>query len=665
MASGWMVGRRDGVVSSHAAAERDCGRVPALVAEQARRTPGATAVDDPGRTVTYAELAGRAAGVAARLRDAGAGAETVVGVFLPRGSNLVAAELGVLWAGAAYLPLEPGSPSGRLAHICKDAGVGLVVTTREFANRLPTALYVIDLERVSGGTGTPESVRADQLAYVMYTSGSTGLPKGVMVEHGALGNFTSWYRHEFGLGPADRVAMLNAPGFDVSVADVWPALTSGARVVAADEETRLSPRRLRDWLAGEEVTVALLATPLAEAVLGLPWPSGARLRYLVAAGEALRARPAPGVPFTLVNGYGPTEATVLATWSIVEADGEGAPDIGGPVAGASAHILDERLRRVPPGEPGELYIGGVGVARGYLGQPERTAERFVADPFGGARLYRTGDVVRRRPDGSLDFLGRADEQVKIRGHRVEPGEVEMAVRRHPSIAAAHVVAHRGTTLAAYVVPREGAAAPSLPELRAFLADDLPDYMLPGACVPLPSLPLTPNGKVDAKALPDPDSAAAPVAGVAPETATERALAGLWCELLELPEVGVLDNFFDLGGHSLLMHVMQDRIATSLGVRTRVVELFEHPTVRALAHHLDHPDEPAGTGAGAGRGTGAGEDAGAGPGEGPDAGEGSGAGARRRDGLARLGRRRRAASGVDAPAPSEASEASEASEMRER
>ncbi|HEX7242084.1 MAG TPA: condensation domain-containing protein, partial [Longimicrobiaceae bacterium] len=422
--------------------------------------------------------------------------------------------------------------------------------------------------------------------------GSTGTPKGVLVTHGGLANLVGWHLEAFGVTEGDRATQLAGLGFDASVWEIWPCLAAGATLhLVDDEETRASPAALRDFLLEHGITVAFAPTPVAEGMLGLEWPEDAPLRTLLTGGDALRSWPAPGLPFALVNNYGPTENTVVATSGEVAPGGTArAPGIGRAVAGVRAYVLDGALEPAPAGVPGELYLGGAGVARGYLGDPAATAAKFVPDPFSpepGARLYRTGDRARRASDGALDFLGRTDAQVKVRGFRVEPGEVEAVLLRHPGVREAAVVARRdapgGTRLAAYVVPADG--GPSADALRAHARGLLPEYMVPSAWVFLPSLPLTPSGKTDRRALPAPVYEAAP-ASPAPRTPAEDLLAGIWGEVLGLGGVGTRDDFFALGGHSLLATQVVSRVRRAFGVELPLRALFEAPTVEALARRVE-------------------------------------------------------------------------------
>lgn len=574
------------------------------VADWARRTPEAPAVRWDGGELTYARLSALADPLAAELQRRGAGPETVVATCLPRGADLVTAELAILRAGAAYLPLDTENPADRLAYMCADAGVLLVVTSGRWADRVPPGLSTIELNALDEGLAGPAPVTLDarNLAYVIYTSGSTGRPKGVMVEHRSLANVVAWRRDRSGLGRSDRTAMIASPGFDASVTDVWPALTSGACICVPDQETRLTPARLQAWLLEHGVTVTEVPTPLAELLLDLAWPSRSALRLLITGGDRLHSRPRAEIPFRLLNEYGPTENTATSTAGEVAPRGraEGLPRIGGPIAGTTAHVLGAGMQPPPVGVEGELLLGGAGVARGYLGRPDLTAERFLPDPLAGepgSRLYASGDSVRRLADGELDFLGRKDSQVKIRGFRIELGEITAALRSHPAVGDAHVLVRAdaqagGSFLAAYVVPSDADRAPAADELRAHIARDLPAYMLPSAYVLLEALPLNRSGKVDQRALPAPDRQ--PVADrlVAPASALEARLAEIWREVLSVDRVGVEDSFFDLGGHSLLLAQVHGQLLEALGRPVPLVKLFEHPTIRSLARHLEGPSTPA-------------------------------------------------------------------------
>ncbi len=427
------------------------------------------------------------------------------------------------------------------------------------------------------------------LAYLIFTSGSTGRPKAAAMRHAGLANLAAAYGRLLGLGPEDRLSQVAAPGFDAAVAEVWPGLAVGAAVAFPPEGVLGAPGALASWLARQGITVCFLPTPLMEVVLGEPLPEGSALRWFWTGGDRLQGRPAPGAPWGLINAYGPTECTVAVTAGGVDAGGEGPPDLGLPLAGCRIHLLDRRGQTVPPGVPGELCAGGAGVGRGYLGRPDLTAERFVPDPFGppGARLYRTGDLARFRPGGRIDYLGRIDQQVKIRGVRIEPGEVEAALLSHPGIREAAVLPreHAGEKrLVAWLAGRGD--LPEAAELRDFLRRALPEAMVPAAFVVLPALPLTPNGKVDRKALPDPDWTAREEAVEAPRTPAEELVAGIWAALLGRERVGVDEDFFAAGGHSLLAARLVARLRDTFGVELPLADLFAHPTVAGLAREIE-------------------------------------------------------------------------------
>jgi amino acid adenylation domain-containing protein len=539
---------------------------------------------------------------------------------------MLAALLGVLAAGAAYVPLDPQYPRDRLALMVEDSGISVLLTQERLFAALPggAAADVVfldaDRERIGAEPDTwPEApVLAGSAAYVIYTSGSTGRPRGVVVPHGALAGFTAAARGAYGIGPGDRVLQFASIAFDASAEEIWPALLSGARLVLRTEEMLDSAGLFLDACRGAGITVLDLPTAYWHELVaeladteGAALPDGVRLTIIGgerALPERLRAwRERFGGRVRLVNTYGPTEATVVATLCDLHephGEGEGAANprhvpIGRPLGHARAYVLDARGEPSPVGVPGELHLGGGGLARGYLGDPARTAERFVPDPFGGgagARLYRTGDRVRWLPDGTLEFIGRTDHQVKVRGFRVEPGEVETVLARQPGVEDAAVVAREDAPgqlrLVAYVVPQPG-ASPSVAALRAALRAELPPYMVPAAWVTLDALPLTRNGKTDRRALPAPDAVPEErdTGGAAPQSDVERAIAEAWQAVLGVESVGLDDNFFDLGGHSLLLARLRSRLAGRFPREVSIVVLFRYPTVRSLAEHLSG-SEPA-------------------------------------------------------------------------
>jgi amino acid adenylation domain-containing protein len=516
-------------------------------------------------------------------------------VLLDRTPELVVAQLAVLEAGGAYVAMDPGSPAERVATMLRRSGAVALLTRAGLAGAVPQiAVEVLDVDSVDP-EGTPEDwesavVEPSHLAYVIFTSGSTGEPKGVAVPHGGLANLVAWHRREYAVTARDRASLVAGLGFDASVWELWPYLTAGASVHLPAAEVLASPPALSEWIERQGITVGFLPTPLAEAVLAERPPRGA-LRALLTGGDRLHAAPAAGLGFSLVNHYGPTESTVVATRFRVEPGAEGLPPIGRPIDNTRVFVLDRWGQPVPAGAVGELAIAGAGLARGYAGRPEATAERFVPDPFEGVgeRLYRTGDLGRWRADGELEFLGRADRQVKVRGIRIEPAEVESTLVAHPRLGKAAVVAlpeRDGSPhlrLVAYVVAREE-PAPSDEELRGFLQQRLPAAMVPAVFVSLASLPLTANGKVDRAALPRPDGARPRSAQtyVAPRTPLEEILAEVWSDLLGVARPGVHDDLFALGAHSLLVTQAISRIRDSFGVELSPRAIYEYPSISGLS-----------------------------------------------------------------------------------
>ncbi len=570
-----------------------CMPVHRLFEERACQAPAALAVADGGRRLCYAELDRRASALARRLRSLGVGPEARVGVFLPRSLELVVAVLAVLKAGGAYVALDPRTPKERLAFQLGDSGAPVLLTARGPLSELAASkgiLCVFPEEMPDEAAAEPGAeVAPGNLAYVIYTSGSTGVPKGVEISHGSLRSLVDWHVRAFGVAAPDRTTLLAGVGFDASVWEMWPCLAMGAALVVVPDEVRATPAALIAWLAREEVTVSFLPTPLAEAVLPLTWPQGTSLRFLLAGGDRLHQPPPPSLPFTLVNNYGPTEGTVVATSGVV-APRSGAvrpPSIGRPLPHVRTFVVDRELRPVPEGSGGELLLGGPALARGYLGRPDLTAGSFVPDPFGspetaGERLYRTGDMVRLLPNGELEFLGRIDDQVKIRGHRIELGEIGAALARHPEVREAVVLAREAWTGRRLVAYLTGAAAVSDAELREFLLESLPEVLVPSVFVRLAALPLTANGKVDRKALPEPSEEDRAEPYAAPRTPVEERLAQVWAQALGCGRVGIHDSFFELGGHSLVAARILSRIADDFGVELTLRSLFTAPTVAALA-----------------------------------------------------------------------------------
>jgi len=547
-----------------------------LFRQWAARTPDALAVSWNGGRLTYGELAGRAGSLAAELRRRSVGPETVVALRFERSAELVTAALAVLAAGGAYLPIDPDQPAERVSWMLQDSGASLLLTPE-------------GLEDAGGSAPAGAGTGPDGLAYVIYTSGSTGTPKGTELCHRGLSSLIAWHHRAYDLGPTDRTTLLARPGFDASVWEIWAPLAAGASLHVPPAEVVPAPAALLAWMAEEGITVSFLPTPLAEAVLAEPHPAGLALRLLLTGGDRLVRRPAPDLPYALVNHYGPTESTVVATAGRVAPHGEGAPTIGSPIANTRAYILDRSLRPVPVGVAGELCLAGEGLARGYRGRPELTAERFVPDPLGsaGARLYRTGDLARWRPGGEIEFLGRVDAQLKIRGYRIEPGEIEAVLAAHPRVETAVVIARqdgaRDKRLVAYVVLGPGASLEPA-ALRHWAQERLPGYMVPAAFMQLSELPLGATGKVDRRALPaPPDSARAAGAElIAPRNPLEEEVARIWAGVLGLESLGVEDNFWDLGGHSLLATKVLARVNAAFGLNMPLQSLFTAPTLGEFA-----------------------------------------------------------------------------------
>jgi len=605
---------------AHAESRTLC--LPARIAEQAAANPAAPAVTDGAVTLTYGELEGRSNQLARFLQSAGVGAEHVVGLYLERTPEMVVAALAILKAGAAYLPLPPDSPRERLAFTLLDAQVTSLVTTSGLAGELAAGDYhtvVVDRDakEIAKHSAGPVAchLHEDALAYVIYTSGSSGQPKGVEILHRGLLNLIGWHLRAFQVTSADRASHLAALGFDAAVWELWPYLAAGASVHLAKESIRQNPEALRDWLVAQQITVAFVATPLAERLMLLDWPKGTVLRILLTGADTLHHCPPASLPFMLVNNYGPTEYTVVATSGQVLPSGSASrrPSIGRPIDNTQIYVLDGDMKEVAAGTRGELYIGGAGMARGYRNHAQWTEQRFVANPFHSTsadsakgrangngcaknhlddRLYRTGDEVRCLPNGEIEFLGRFDEQVKIRGYRIEPGEIVNVLDAHPEVVTSAVVAREleeggEKSLIAYVVLAANAKLTAA-TLREYLSKRLPPYMVPGRFVRVAAMPVTSNGKVDRAALPVPNTANClpDEAFVSPRTLVEQRLAAILSTLLHVKQVGVNDNFFLLGGHSLLGTQLLTRISQSFGVDLTLLALFNHPTLAEMSEEIE-------------------------------------------------------------------------------
>lgn len=565
------------------------------ISDTARRMPSAVAIRAEEGSLSYEDLIARANRCAALLRLRGAGRGSIVGLALERSIDAVVWLLGILKSGAAYLPLDPGYPEGRLTFMVQDSGVRWIVTDLDHAGLFRECLAEIipienidaELERCAG-TDHEGWANPDDRAYVIYTSGSTGKPKGVEIEHGSLINFLSSMQREPGIGSADILLSVTTLSFDIAALEIFLPLVSGATVWLVSRETAIDGRALRKAIETSGATV-MQATPVTwEMLIQSGWEGTPGLKVLCG-GEAL----SPDLVNDLLrrtrelwNMYGPTETTI---WSTIERVQDSTPpiSIGRPIANTRIYVLDAGLQPVPIGVPGGLYIGGAGVARGYLGRPELTAERFLTNPFGPGRIYWTGDVARWLPDGRLECLGRQDHQVKIRGHRIELGEIEVLLRDVEGVKECVVLAREDTAgdrrLVSYIVPREGSFVDPL-ALRRYLKERVAEFMIPAAFIELKHLPLTPNGKIDRTSLPRPAPSAMQGQGAstAPRTTTERQLASIWCNVLGVPEVGVDQSFFDLGGHSLLAVRLFSEIERLTGKRLPLATLFQAPTIEHLA-----------------------------------------------------------------------------------
>ncbi|HEU0055127.1 MAG TPA: amino acid adenylation domain-containing protein, partial [Longimicrobium sp.] len=587
---------RERVVSAWSGTDAPYAALPvhALVSAQSHRTPHAAAVIGAGDALTYGGLETRSNRLAHHLLRLGVARGNRVAISMERSPALLVAILAVWKAGAAYVPVDPAYPEERRAYMLGDCGAVAVLTDTASVDGLPASaapVVVVDrLDLAEENDAPAVEVEADDLAYVIYTSGSTGRPKGVMVPHRGVANFLASMAVEPGMTPEDVLVAVTSLSFDIAVLELLLPLTAGASVVLATRDEAMEPRRLADLLDTSGATV-MQATPATWRMLIQSGWEGKPDLALLCGGEALPpglARQLLPRGRTLWNLYGPTETTIWSAAQHVES-----PEsihLGGPIANTRLYVLDPALQPSPIGVPGELFIGGDGVVRGYLDRAALTAERFVPDPFAshpGARLYRTGDRVRRKADGALEFLGRIDFQVKVRGFRVELGEIEAALAEHPAVRQAIAVVREeagDSRIVAYLVPEGDAPAPE--QLKEALSRRLPDYMLPAAYVALEAFPLTPNGKVDRRALPAPAWSAAAAGYAAPRDATEETLAALFREVLDVERVGVHDDFFDLGGHSLRGTQLVTRIRGVFGAEVPLRALFETPTIAGLARRVD-------------------------------------------------------------------------------
>jgi len=576
--------------------------VEELISAHARRNPGATALFSATDAIAYGDLERQSNQLAHYLRSLGVGPDVLVALCLERSSAMVVAELAILKAGGAYLPLDPSYPAERLAYMLENSGVRILITRDSIASMLPRGdRQIIALDKSAAAIarypGTaPEPINAvGDLAYVIYTSGSDGRPKGVEITRDSLLNLIRWHQRAFNISAADRASQVASMSFDAAVWEIWPYLAVGACIHFCDEITRLTHSSLQSWLVSERITIGFVPTTLAEELMVMAWPPQTSLRVMLTGADTLHRYPTSNLPFMVVNNYGPTECTVVSTSGVVPADGfnSAKPSIGQAIDNVHIHILDENLRPVADGTIGEICIGGAGLARGYRRRPDLDREKFIPHPFSsnGDRLYRSGDLGKRLADGQIEFVGRIDSQIKIRGYRVEPNEIVTVLDQHPGVQASAVITREDTgenkQLVAYIVPLADATI-SYASLLAFCRERLPDYMVPAIFVRIDTMPLNLNGKVDRTALPALSAAniIGDTSSAAPATPTQEKVAAILATLLGVPGIGATDNFFFLGGHSLLGTQLIARLRDTFGVELSLRRIFDSPTAAELAAEID-------------------------------------------------------------------------------
>jgi amino acid adenylation domain-containing protein len=565
----------------------------------AAKQPEARAVCFGEREVTYGELEAGANRLAAHLREQEVTDGATVAICLPRSPEFILTALAAWKAGAAYLPMDPEQPGSRLSLMLAESEAAVLVTNSSDLQRFEgftRPIICLDRDAAIIEKLSPDNqvgaYKEDALAYVIFTSGSTGKPKGVEIEHRGLMNLVSWTINAFHVEPAHRATQFASPGFDASVWEVWPYLAAGASVVIVDDAVRYAPARLPEWLVDNGITHCFIPTPIVDYTVRQTWPQGCALRYLLTGGDRLRRGIPAGLSFEVFNMYGPTENSVVTTWARVPEDSSDVapPSIGRPISNVELFVIDRTGEPVPVGVPGELWIGGEGLARGYRNAPEFTQERFVPHPLKpGKRVYRSGDLVRYRADGNLEFIGRVDEQIKIRGFRIEPGEIEALLARDPNVQAACVVACEPVTgemhLVAYLTGKPGAVV-DVAALRENSRNNMPAYMVPSHFVIVDELPLNANGKIEKNKLPPIVALQQEREQTPPRTKIEECIAAIWRDELHLEQVGIDENFFDIGGNSLALVAIHARLEEKMPDRVSVVDLFRYPTIRSLAVFLD-------------------------------------------------------------------------------
>jgi len=570
--------------------------IPEQISELRNDCPLSIALSHGDRQLSFEELDCKADQFAAYLTKLGVVCGDTVAICMERSIEWIVATLGIMRAGAAYVPLDTAWPDERLRFAVSNSGATILVARAVLLDRLLVKAGGVDpLRDAVAMDAAPvvlqKPIQPESLAYIIYTSGSTGVPKGVEITHANLASLAQWHREAFSVTRQDRASHLAGLAFDAAGWEIWPNLSAGATVCLIDDAMRSSPELIQKWMIREGVTIGFVPTVHAEPMMAREWPSTTALRLLLTGGDALRSGSPVQLPFDVVNNYGPTECTVVATSTVLKPGSKETPPIGGPIAGTTVYLLDEDGRQVSDGSMGEICIGGSGVGRGYRNLPDVTERSFVPDPFAevpGARMYRSGDRGVRRPDGEIEFRGRLDRQAKIRGQRVELDEIGNTLTYHPSInfaAAMIAVSDAGENqLVAYVLPKDNEPAPTVRELQEHLLRSLPDYMVPAIFVRLQAVPLSPNGKVDLSALPPPAEAnlLGRVATRPAASPIEEKLLVLMRGLLENDAIGAEDNIFLAGGHSLLGMQLVMRLRNTFGVDVTLRQLFESPTVERLA-----------------------------------------------------------------------------------
>jgi amino acid adenylation domain-containing protein len=567
--------------------------VVARVERVAREQSDANALTSPEGELSYGQLWSQALALAGHLHELGLRPGDPVALCLPRSIELVVGALGIVAAGGCYVALDPAYPDDRLKFMLADSGAQLVVATADTAVRFDAIRTVEPIQPVGCAPAPLRTIAANDPAYIVYTSGSTGRPKGVLVEHRSLGNLVDWHEKTFDNTPSDRSALISSPGFDAAVWEIWSCLAVGASLIIPPDWAKTDPTAMRDWLLAERITTTFVPTPLCEELMALDWPASAPLRIMLTGGDVLHRRPRASLPFRLVNNYGVSEATVVSTSGTVtpaDASGECAdlPTLGSAIPGVTLTVVDHKGQPVPPDTAGELVIGGVSVGRGYVGHPIHNQARFFLDAE-GCRHYHTGDLVRLLADGQLVYLGRLDEQVNIQGLRIELGEIAAVLDQHPKVNTSTVVAvgnNGSQRLRAFIVGAAG-RPPATAELREFLSKRLPPHMIPSDCTMLDKLPTNSNGKVDRKLLRESGSDIAGRGDLAPpRNDLEGILADIVAERLWLPAIGIDEDFFALGGHSMLGAQLSVRIGERFGIEVPLRSVFENPTVAEMAVEVE-------------------------------------------------------------------------------